>query len=71
LLGWVENKIYSGGGASEFMHAVQQKQQQGSPGLPLSGAPAPTTPAAVPATNGLLSIPVPATTSNAPAAPAK
>ena len=66
LLGYMQDNLRSGASASEFEKAVQQKQQAQVPAQ-TPAPPAITQPAALPATNSLLSLPIPATAgTNAP-----
>src|SRR5580700_8200371 len=63
VLGWMQSRAHSNGGASDFTKLVEQKQQQ----TPVAPAQQPTPQTAPPA--NLLSTPIPMVTTNA-AAPA-
>jgi len=70
LLGYMQDNLRSGASASEFEKAVQQKQQAQVPAQ-TPAPPAITQPAALPATNSLLSLPISAAPGTNAPAPAK
>jgi preprotein translocase subunit SecG len=66
LLGYLQGQLHRGTSASEFEKQVQQKQTQ----TPIAAPSAAPAPAAV-ATNNLLTLPLTAPSTNAPAAPSQ
>ena len=70
LLGYMQDNLRSGASATEFEKAVQQKQQAQVPAQ-TPAPPAITQPAALPATNSLLSLPISAAPGTNAPAPAK
>jgi preprotein translocase subunit SecG len=74
FLGHLENKLHNDTSATDFMKAVQQKQQSGASMAPPVTAPANTPPAAAAPVNSPLSLPMtvaPGTSAPATTTPAK